>query len=291
MSKVIKKTCSHPKCQKEQRLTEFYNTSEIEIFADGKLPICKTCCFDIFERKGYSGFLSIMKIINKPILQDVFKGDYKEYIKIMNSMPQYKDLSFLDSTMFDISKAGDKAVRMQREKEIELSELTVEEFYELEIFFGEGYSEKDYIYLSDEYSDYCSRYAVDSKALENLIKEIVLTQLEIRKARAQKQAVNALQKTLQDLLGSSNLKPVQESGAQAVDQESFGTLIKKWENERPIPEPDPAWKDVDGIGNYIKTYFLGHLSRVFGRQGENPYDDEYNEEIDKYTVKPPREDD
>lgn len=273
-----KKTCSNQKCQRELALVNFYNTSDVSFFPDGKIPICKDCCYSMFDKDGYEGFMSLMRLINKPVYTEHFKGDYKDYIRFINSMPQYKDKVFTDSTLFTEPKG---------EITEKLTDLSEEDFKDLEIFFGEGYKEKDYIYLSFEYDDYCNRYEVDSKALENLIKEIVITQLDIRKKRALGEKVDAQQKTLQDLLGSSNLKPVQETGANAVDQESMGTLIKRFENDRPIPEPDEAWKDVDGIGRYVRTFFLGHLAKLFGKEGDNPYNDEYEEEIEKNTVRPP----
>ena len=279
--RIQKKKCTNPECQRELALVNFYNTSDVDFFPDGKIPICKDCCYEMLDAKGFEGFQSLMRIINKPIYAEHFKGDYKDYIRFINSMPQYKNKVFTDSTLFSEAKVNESKIKEQ------LKELSEEDFRELETIFGEGYTERDYIYLSNEYDDYCNRYEVDSKALENLIKEICVTQLDIRKKRAVNEKVDAQLKTLQDLLGSSNLKPVQETGANAVDQESFGTLIKKWENERPIPEPDEAWKDVDGIGKYVRTFFLGHLARLFGKEGDNPYRDEYEEVIGEHTVRPP----
>lgn len=281
------KTCTS--CLKPSAPTNYYNSSEIDFFPDGKVPVCKQCCFKIIEEKEFEGFQSVMKLINKPIYSDLFNGDFQVYIRMMNSLMQYRDVTFMDSTMFKENIAEQRNIRFNG-GDLELSE---EDRNRLVLIFGEGYGyeDRDYVYLETEFEDYCNRYEVDSKSLEELIKEIVLTQLDIRKKRAKGEKVNAEQKTLQDLLGSSNLKPVQETGANAVDQESFGTLIKKWENEKPIPEPNEEWKDVDGIGKYVKTFFLGHLAKLFGKEGENPFADEYESEIGKYTVKPPRGDD
>ena len=75
-----------------------------------------------------------------------------------------------------------------------------------------------------------------------------------------------------------------------AEQNTFGTLIRKWENERPIPEPDEEWKDVDGIVRYITVYFLGHLCKMMGIK--NSYSRLYEEEMAKYKVeKPEYEDD
>ena len=72
------------------------------------------------------------------------------------------------------------------------------------------------------------------------------------------------------------------------DTASFGSLIRKWEDEKPIPEAKPEWKDVDGIRRYISVYFYGHLSKMFGFR--NDWAKLYDEEIAKYTVKKPQMD-
>jgi len=276
--KATRKTCC--KCEKEQPISNFYNTSYSNIFVDNKIPICKDCVFKNIEEHGFEEFQNLMKLINKPIFSDMFDGNHGDYIRKVASLPQYRSNSYEDTTLFDERKA------ISNTKKIKASSLSEEELNELIDFFGEGYEEKDYIYLSSEYEDFLNRYEVDSKTLENLIKEICLTQLDIRKKRAQGDKVDAQQKTLQDLLGSSNLKPVQENASSGVaEAETFGTLIRKFENEHPIPEPHDSWKDVDGIGRYVRTFFLGHMARMFGK--ENPYEEEYNEIIGEYTVKPP----
>lgn len=271
---TVKKVCA--KCEKEQPKGSFYSTSLTDIFDDGKIHICKGCTSTIFEEKGFEGFKQIMKLINKPIYSDLFKGDYGDYIRIVNSMPQYKHNTYEDSTLFDEKKTISNVSKTKAQ------ELSDEELDELINFFGEGYEEKDYIYLIDEYEDYLNRYEVDSKTLENLIKEICLTQLDIRKKRAIGDKVDAQQKTLQDLLGSSNLKPVQETGNQAVEQETFGTLVKRWEQEKPIPKPLDTWVDSDDVGKYLRVWFTGHLMRMFGLENDN--EKEYRDEINKYTV-------
>lgn len=282
---ITKKTCI--KCGKEQNATNYYSTSDIDFFPDGKIHVCKNCCESIIEEKGFEGFQSLMRLINKPIYDDLYKGSNGagDYVRQMNSLPQYKNNVYNDSTLFN----EPKSISNSKVNKIKAKELSEEELQDLIDFFGEGYEEKDYIYLISEYEDYLNRYEVDSKTLENLIKEICLTQLDIRKKRANGEKVDQQQKTLQDLLGSSNLKPVQENSSSSLEQvETFGTLIKKFENEHPIPEPHESWKDVDGIGKYIRTFFLGHLTRVFGK--ENPYQDEYNEVIEEFTVRPPKRD-
>lgn len=56
---------------------------------------------------------------------------------------------------------------------------------------------------------------------------------------------------------------------------SFGEWIRKWENSRPIPEPDPELQDVDGIIKYIDIWFRGHLCKMLNIKNSRTklYDD------------------
>jgi hypothetical protein len=122
--------------------------------------------------------------------------------------------------------------------------------------------------------------------MELLFQEAAQQRLTIKKRREKGDSVDKELKTLQDLLGSANIKPAQETGANAVEQATFGTLIKKYENEKPIPTPDEQWKDVDGIKKYINVWFLGHLCKMMGINNEQST--AYDKEINKYKVEAPQ---
>ncbi|WP_144509955.1 hypothetical protein [Bacillus sp. FJAT-22090] len=267
-----KKVCE--KCEKLKATSEFYNGDKM-FFPSGKLHICKDCALQIVEENGHDGLLGLLRMINKPFYQDLYKGDTGDYVRMLNSMPQYKNVGFTQSDtlaqLIDVSS-------IKRAKPTELSE---EDLKESEDFWGIGKKERDYIWLNTEFGGYLSKYEVDSKTLEDLITEICLTRLDIRTRREIGQDVDKQIKTLNELLTAANLKPVQETGAQSVDQESFGTLIKKWEDTRPIQD-DSEWKKHDSIGKYLKVWFTGHLMRMFSL--ENKDEQEYFEEINKYTV-------
>ncbi|MGG2091253.1 hypothetical protein AB1283_00620 [Bacillus sp. S13(2024)] len=289
-----KKTKVCTMCGNEKNsTTSFYAHRSILYQLDNRFPVCRDCLGSLVDDNDKSGnsLKNVMRMIDRPFLLEIFKSSQQEsekdsksvfgiYMKNIQSLNQYKSLTWADSD-FNTKQNG-----FVQESSVESSiEMTDDELNELMHFFGKGFNKEDYLWLQNEYSDFLNRYECDSKGMELLIKEICLTQLDIKIRRANKEKVDQQLKTLQDLLGSSNLKPVQETGANAVEQESFGTLIKKYENERPIPEPDEKWKDVDKIGKYVRVFFLGHLSRMLGIK--NDYEDEYWEEINKYTVEEP----
>ena len=69
--------------------------------------------------------------------------------------------------------------------------------------------------------------------------------------------------------------------------------IKEWEDEEPISEPDERFRDVDGIKRYILVWFLGHFCKMMGVKNKytEALEQDYEEEVSKYTVEPPTFDD
>lgn len=152
-------------------------------------------------------------------------------------------------------------------------------------FWGTGFSDDDYQYLQDQYTDWTTRCECKTKAQEEVFKRICFKQLEILKANREGKDTKDLDKTFQDYLDTANLKPKQNNLDALSDAQTFGTLLAKWENERPLPEIDEELKDVDKIGLYIDIFFRGHLAKMMGLK--NGLSNLYNKFIKKYTVERP----
>lgn len=140
-------------------------------------------------------------------------------------------------------------------------------------------SKSDIEFLEQEYHEWETSYEIDSKAMVDSVKQLCLIELDIRKARA-KNDVQALDKLLRiksQILGDANLKPVQETGNAANEQVSIGMLIKKFEQEEPIPEDtEPDWIDE------MKIWIVGQLARMEGLQSD--VTDDFNKELANYGI-------
>lgn len=157
-------------------------------------------------------------------------------------------------------------------------------------FFGTGFSEEDYDFLEEQYTDWTTRHECQSKAQEEVFKQLCFAQLDILKAKRKGDPAKDELRTFQDLLDTAKLKPKQINTDTLTSDRTFGQLIKLWEDEKPIPEPDEEFKDVDGIARYISVFFLGHLAKMLGVK--NKWSKMYEDEMAKYKVeKPEYEDD
>lgn len=153
--------------------------------------------------------------------------------------------------------------------------------------WGKGFTPDQYQFLEEEYKDWTTKSVCKTKAQEELFRNIALAQLDVRIARQNGGDVPKAQKALQDLMNSANILPKQNSDNILADTQTFGTLLKKFEETAPIPEPDERWKDVDGIRRYMNTWFRGGLAKALKISNENTaLYDEAVDEMQRYTVQP-----
>ena len=131
-----------------------------------------------------------------------------------------------------------------------------------------------------------TRYPCDNKAQEELFKRVCFKQLEIDRATKANRDTKDLDKSLQDLLGSLGIKPNQNSGDSLINQLSFDQMIEKWEEEKPIPEPEGVFKDIDRIGMLIDVFFRGHMAKMMDIK--TCFSTIYEKFMSKYTVTKPQ---
>lgn len=152
--------------------------------------------------------------------------------------------------------------------------------------WGAGYTPSQYRYLEEEYNDWIAKNVCNTKSQEEIYRNIAIAQLDVRLARERGGKVSDAQDALQKLMNSANILPKQTAENVLADTQTFGTLLKKYEETRPIPEPAPEWRDVDGIRTYMNTWYRGGLAKSLHIKNDNAalYDDAVHE-MDRYTVK------
>lgn len=157
-------------------------------------------------------------------------------------------------------------------------------------FWGPSYTPDMYAELEQRRQYWMSRFPEGIEldvGTEALIRQICSLEIDINRDRADGKPVDKLVGALNTLLGSAQLKPAQKSTDAKSNGSNtpFGVWIKRWEDERPIPEVDPSLKDVDGIKKYIATWFHGHLAKMLGlKKAELKL---YEEEIERLRVERP----
>ena len=260
------------------------------------LPICNNCIENLIEQ--YTEILGTQdeaikrvcmhwdiyfseSVLNSSRKTSADQSRFKNYIRQLN-LSQSKDKTYDDFVLEESKKTVDTIEDLEDLKKKDTDIKIKEKVFK---FWGRGYTPEQYKFLQDQYDDWTTRCESSSKVQQELFKALSISQLQIQETRANNGDLKKAMETFQGLLGSANLKPAQNIENNANDEMTFGMWIRKVEDEEPVCEPAPEWKDVDGIGKYITVYFLGHLCKMMGIK--NSYSKMYEDEMAKYTVEKP----
>ena len=282
----------------------------------GYFPMCNTCMEELFER--YCHQLGTKRAAMKRICMklDLYWSDkiydmveksagvhsvIRAYISKTNTM-KYIDKTY-DQTIAEeeeLINRGQKPYLFGYTPDVPLEEggfgTRADEDIpdDIKSFWGPGYTAQMYRELEQRRQYWMSRFPNDTEldvGAEVIIRQICILEIAINQDRAAGRAIDRNVNMLNTLLGSANLKPIQKKDSVDTDFDNLplGVLTKKWEETRPIPEPDPELKDVDKIVKYIATWFLGPTCKMFGVK--NKYSKLYDDAMDRLRVNAPEYED
>lgn len=250
------------------------------IHADGKLSICKICLENLVDFTNVESLKNILRSIDRPFLIDSYEDSFisnpnkpfGEYMRRIG-MKQNRELTWNESDLDD--------VKVQIENQ-PISNMEYEIDEDMRHYWGKSNQEWEILFLEEEKNKLFTSFECPDYGMEMILKEICFINLDIEKLRQEKnpsnqKSITTLIETRSKLMNDANMKPIQSTGAEANDQITFGTLIKKWENEKPVPRPLG-----DEMKKYIDTFMVGHLAKMEGLNNE--VTSKYDEALSEYTI-------
>lgn len=302
MAKTTKSKVECFNCNKEYVDTNYYKSSSIFYSNIGKIPYCKQCIEKLYqhyyekytnegcltpERNSVKRLCMAFNIyysddafnsaINSAKKREMNISPMGAYMKMVQ-LSQYKGKSY-DDTVSDEEKedfVANISGGISDSRTVDAKTMK---------FFGVGFTDEDYEFLQEQYSDWTARHECKTKAQEEVFKDICFNRLQNLKALRMGEDTKDITASFQKMLDSGKLQPKQNVGDAMADNQTFGTLIDKWENTRPIPEVDEDLRDVDKIGLYLEIFFKGHLAKMMGLK--NGLSNLYSKFMKKYTVEKP----
>ncbi len=279
----------------------------------GYVPVCKDCI-----DKMYNGYLSQCNNARDAVRQmcrklDLYWSDsvfevvsrksttrsmMTQYIAKINSTTyagkSYDDTLSEEGTLWNFAHNTTEEVERDKTDTIPASSDDEEVPEEILDFWGTDYDHDMYDILEKKFAYYkesLQKTRTIDLGAERLLRQLCILEATIDRDNAAGRSVEKSVNTYNTLLGSLNLKPTQkkDDGDAAIDNTPFGVWIRRWENQRPIPEPDPELQDVDGIIKYISIWYLGHLCKMLGIK--NTYCKLYEDELAKMRIERPEYED
>lgn len=289
--KIICPVCGIPK-----RTEAYYYDAR---YATKRFPYCKECLIKMVERRKNDKDVShesketvkaVLRLMDKVYDNKTYEecvagvenntGERKKnspfatYITMIQSLPQFAGKTWEDSIFGLDDGDGDG--------DINENSYIIKQAKKR---FGDNYTLQELQFLADEYADWTTRYECNTKSQEEIFELLSVNKLRTKRAGARGESTKDLVKEYTDLMSNANILPRQTGMDAQAEGQTLGTLIEKWENERPIPKCDPELADVDKIGKYLTVFFKGHLSKVLGLK--DPNSEIYDKEMEKYTVHRP----
>lgn len=270
-------------------------------YANNRFPICKRCILAMVEQRekktdkpnetkeSVQRVLQMMdRIYDDEFYEDCIKGakdnagernvvsPFSTYITSISSLPKWKGKTWADSNL-------GKTPTVLDDEEIEIKQETVKRGRKR---FGNEFTDEELQLLETEYQDWTTRYECNTKAQEEVFENLSLNKLLKKRAIMNGKPTKDLDKQQQEWMDAGKLKPKQNNADTLSDAQTFGTMLQKWEENKPLPEIDPELQDFDKIGRYIDVFFKGHLAKMAGIS--NGYSEIYEKTMKEYTVEKPQ---
>lgn len=268
-----------------------------------RMPYCSDCVNALFNvtsltfpdyHAAYRRVCMMLDVYYNDFLAESAYADSNDgnrvtkYLTLLYNRESLLDKTYADNILEDIEKSITEQYKVTE---------TVEELHiskETKDFWGFGLENRDYHFLETKYNEWSQSVECEEITQKAIIKNICFIQLQIQNALEQGGDITKLVNQFNTSMASANLQPKQKSDSEMLtDNQCFGLKIKEWEDEEPISEPDERFRDVDGIKRYILVWFLGHFCKMMGVKNKytEALEQDYEEEVSKYTVEPPTFDD
>ena len=219
-------------------------------------------------------------------------GLVKIYFQKVNSLMQYKGKNSIQSDKLildmNILQKLEDQYRLDLEEKKRNKEIYDDIVNDPEIIkrWGTGWKAEEYKELEEKYQEWIDYYEHDTLAQQKLFRE--LSELEVQKNKARQEGDKNAYKNLSELvskkMSDANIKPAQKKILGEEDGEILGVMIREIENNEPIAECLPQFKDIDKIESLIVRTFLKPFARVYGlASGEEEIElsDEMKDSLEK----------
>ena len=317
---IVDSTASPTVCRKcgtaYSRLKGYFPVCYSSLYkGTGYLPYCNSCIdemYDSYLSEGYSPADTVRQMCRKLDIywnEKLFADSEKMSASrsVMRSYIAKTNSSRIVGKCYDDTLREENALWVWPRHYDEISAPVTDTTQEYEednnidvepeimAFWGPGNTPKMYQELQQRYLYWKEHLPagvnIDDIGVQALLRQICSVEIELNKLRAAGKSTDKAVNSLNTLLGSAMLKPAQkkDEADAAIDNTPFGVWIKRWEDGKPIPAPDPQLEDVDGVKKYIFTWLHGHLCKMLGIK--NSYSRLYDEAIAEMRVEKPEFDD
>lgn len=290
------------RCMNTKPIKDFFLAVDKFLDINGYLSICKECVSKIYvgfynsqhdlDRAIFKTCKAINVLYSQPAVEAT-----RTHLRNQEKLEDDEKVFGIYKTKIASTMRGVGAAKMGESVSMDFTFQTetsvIPEYLEGEASFdgaqgvvefwgGEGhFSTEDYRFLEKELAEWKQSYSCQTKAEEFYIKQACLLTLQLEQARTEGKTGDNILKSMQELLKGGGLTPAQQNIASSgKGTETWGIFIKNIEETTPAEyfKDKELFKDVDGIGEYIKKYITRPLKNfVTGSRDFNMTEEDMTE--------------
>lgn len=248
-NKELECQCKDHKGKNPLAISNFYNSNS-PMAKEGKSPFCKKCIKDMIDYDDINTIYTVLQVMDLPYIYEYWdrcigdtnnKDPFGNYLRMANSLNQFKGLKWKDS-IFDSSIKNEEDTK-QIKKEVK------EETVYSEDWRGK-YTLSDLDYLDNYYKDLTTDFKIVTRNHKDYARKIAKASLAMD--RAYDDMINGVQgsdtryKNLKDTfdqLSKSAQFAEDKRGVNEVGLGCFGVVFDKVEKHKWIPKHVPIEKD------------------------------------------------
>lgn len=267
------------KCKnKKGILTEkdFYMASDINLFQNGRIHICKDCLKEYVYFNGefnFDRFKKMLMRINYPLYSEVLESSINDKNETVGSYFKNIMLNHKGET-WECGNGVDKNIITALGK-VEDFQITKE----ISRRWGNGYTLEQYEFLEDVYFEWCSKYKSDTLSEQKTFQFLTLKELEIRRARELNTDTTKLEETYRKFMSDANVVPRDANAMNDADNlNTLGIWTMDIERYKPAEyfKDKKVYEDHDNIGSYYERFVLRPMKNLLA--GTRDFDSEFNVE-------------
>lgn len=294
LDELVKKqklTCSC--CGKEKRESEFYMSKAYIYKHIGRLPICKLCLGDVYDRyynkyeDEKTALYYMCRATSICFNLSCFMGAMQEIAGGKKKSNVWQIYMTKLNSIGNKNGAGDD---FDASDEIENTISSEEYDYDGDIQDNMRWGnlpKKDIEFLNNQFNSWITRHKCETRAEEILYEEICQMQLDIKKTRENGGDTVKKVEALQKLMASANIRPLDQN-AMSVNENMmlWGTIVEAIEKNEPCEyfeeEKRKEYKDFKGYRSYFTNWVGRPLKNLLASHKD--YNIIPDEEFDKDFV-------
>lgn len=243
-------TCPEHKGKNPLALNNFYNSNS-PMAVNKKAPFCKQCIKNMIDYNNMDSVYRVLTVMDIPFIFEYWdrcssseKDTFGNYIRMANTLTQFKGLTWKDSIFDSSVKNIDKT---ENENKIKDEKEKIE--YNEE--WRGSYTKSDLEYLENYYKDLKTDFKIVTRNHKDYARKIAKASLAMD--RAYDDMINGVQgsdtryKNLKDTfdqLSKSAQFAEDKRGANEVGLGCFGVTFDKVEKHNWVPKHEPLDKDA-----------------------------------------------